>query len=115
MEFVLRDDTLALEGDESFTTSFEPPVGINPGASTTATVTIIDDDGMNKQKQFESPLILHFLIVFTIQFTEEDYSYNEGQTDATVCLEGDGEIAQPARARILSLAVGTAQGICLLS
>ena len=48
VEFVLLDDTLALEGDETFTTSFEPPAGINPGVSTTVTVIIIDDDGMNK-------------------------------------------------------------------
>ena len=47
VEFVLLDDALALEGDETFTISFEPPAGTNPGASTTVTFTIIDDDGIN--------------------------------------------------------------------
>ena len=48
--------------------------------------------------------------VFTIQFTEDDYSYPEGDPDARVCLEGSGEIAQPATATVSSLPQGTATG-----
>ena len=41
VEFVLLDDALALEGDETFTTSFEPPAGTNPGASTTVSLMMM--------------------------------------------------------------------------
>ena len=48
--------------------------------------------------------------VFTIQFTEDDYSYVEGDPNARVCLEGVGEIAAPATATVSSLPQGTATG-----
>ena len=48
--------------------------------------------------------------VFAVQFTEDDYSYVEGDPNARVCLEGNGEIAQPATATVSSLAQGTATG-----
>ncbi|CAI8024993.1 Extracellular matrix protein FRAS1, partial [Geodia barretti] len=41
-------------------------------------------------------------------FTEDDYSYVEGDPNARVCLEGIGQIAQPATATVSSLAQGTA-------
>ena len=52
--------------------------------------------------------------VFTVQFTEDDYSYVEGDPNARVCLEGIGEIAQPATATVSSLAQGTATGYTYL-
>ena len=54
------------------------------------------------------------LAVFTIEFTEDDYSYVEGDPNARVCLEGIGEIAQPATATVSSLAQGTATGYIYL-
>ena len=49
-------------------------------------------------------------VVFMIEFTEEDYSFDEGAPDATVCLQGIGEIAQDATAIVSSLNTGTATG-----
>ena len=49
--------------------------------------------------------------MFRVRFTEEDYSYEEGDPTARVCLLGVGEIAQPATATLLSLATGTATGM----
>ena len=46
VEFVIRNDILALEGDEIFTVDFSPPEGILPATPTTSTVTVIDDDGI---------------------------------------------------------------------
>ena len=54
------------------------------------------------------------LAVFTIEFTEDDYSYVEGDPNARVCLEGIGQIAQPATATVSSLAQGTATGYTYL-
>ena len=51
-----------------------------------------------------------FPAVFTIQFTEDDYSYVEGDPNARVCLEGVGDIAAPATATVSSLPRGTATG-----
>ena len=45
VEFTVVDDMIALEGDETFTVTFTTPLGIIPGSPSTATVTIIDDDG----------------------------------------------------------------------
>jgi len=44
--FVVEDDSLALEGDETFVVDFEVPPGVLPGTPSTTTVTIIDDDRM---------------------------------------------------------------------
>ena len=58
-------------------------------------------------------LFVHMLSttpVFTVQFTEDDYSYVEGDPNARVCLEGIGQIVQPATATVSSLAQGTATG-----
>ena len=48
--FTVIDDTIALEPDETFTATFQPPDGIRTEGPLTATVTIIDDvvddDGM---------------------------------------------------------------------
>ena len=49
-------------------------------------------------------------VVFVIEFTEEDYSFDEGESNAMVCLQGIGEIAQPATATVSSLNTGTASG-----
>ena len=46
VEFIVINDPIALEGDETFDVDFDPPEGILPGTPPTATVTIIDDDGM---------------------------------------------------------------------
>jgi hypothetical protein len=92
VNFVIIDDDLALEGDETFTATFETPDGFASVDPSTATVTIIDND------------------VFTVQFTEDDYSYVEGDPNARVCLEGIGQIVQPATATVSSLAQGTATG-----
>ena len=45
VNFVIIDDDLALEGDETFTATFETPDGFVSADPTTATVTIVDDDG----------------------------------------------------------------------
>ena len=45
VEFTVLDDTIALEGDETFTVTFTTPSGTIPGSPSTATVTIKDDDG----------------------------------------------------------------------
>ena len=45
VEFTVLDDTIALEGDETFTVTFTTPPGTIPGSPSTATVTIKDDDG----------------------------------------------------------------------
>ena len=44
--FVVVDDSLALEGDETFVVDFEVPSGVQSGTPSTTTVTIIDDDRM---------------------------------------------------------------------
>ena len=48
--FTVIDDTLALEGDETFTATLQPPDGIMTDGPLTVTITIIDnivdDDGM---------------------------------------------------------------------
>ena len=46
VNFAILDDTLALEGDETFTATFETPDGFISVKPSTATVTILDDDGM---------------------------------------------------------------------
>ena len=46
--------------------------------------------------------------VFMIQFAEVVYNYVEGDPNAQVCLQGTGEIAQPARVTISSVSGGTA-------
>ena len=45
VEFIVTDDLIALEGNDTFTVTFDPPAGILPGTPSTATVTIIDNDG----------------------------------------------------------------------
>ena len=58
------------------------------------------------------PFLLHIsFTVFTIEFTESDYSFDEGDPNAEVCLQGSGEIAQPATATVSSLQTGTATGL----
>ena len=44
--FVVVNDSLALEGDETFVVDFEVPPGVQSGTPSTTTVTIIDDDRM---------------------------------------------------------------------
>ena len=45
VEFTVVDDMIALEGDETFTVTFTTPPGTTPRSLSTATMTIIDDDG----------------------------------------------------------------------
>ena len=45
VEFDIIDDPLALEGDETFTVTFETPDRFQATDPMTATVTIVDDDG----------------------------------------------------------------------
>ena len=40
--------------------------------------------------------------MFVIEFTQGDYSYVEGDPNARACLQGTGEIAQPATATVYS-------------
>jgi len=47
---------------------------------------------------------------FVVSFAEEDYSYEEGDSAARVCLVGEGEIAREATATVSSVPSGTAQG-----
>ena len=47
---------------------------------------------------------------FTVRFMEIEYRYEEGEPDAQVCLEGEGEIAQTASAIISSPSQGSATG-----
>ena len=49
-------------------------------------------------------------LVFTIRFAEVEYSYEEGDTSAQVCLVGVGELAQQAMATIFSPLRGSATG-----
>ena len=54
------------------------------------------------------------IVEFVIQFTEEDYRFDEGDPDAEVCLQGTGEIAQPATATVSSIDIGTASGTYMM-
>ena len=47
--------------------------------------------------------------VLMVQFTEEDYSTSEGEP-AEICVEGIGQIAQPAMAIVSTTTGGTATG-----
>ena len=51
VNFVIIDDDLALEGDETFTATFETPDGFASVDPSTATVTIIDNDGTSYRRQ----------------------------------------------------------------
>ena len=54
VNFIVRDDNVALEGDETFTATFETPEGFLTTDPSTATVTIIDDDGQLYISGFKS-------------------------------------------------------------
>ena len=45
VDFVVIDDNIALEGDETFTVDFDAPDGIDKESPPTATVTVKDNDG----------------------------------------------------------------------
>ena len=45
VEFIIVDDSIALEGDETFTATFATPDGFLAEDPSTSIVTIIDDDG----------------------------------------------------------------------
>ena len=109
VEFIIVDDSIALEGDETFTATFATPDGILAENPSTSIVTIIDDDGRGLTLYTLSYTPLCFT-VFTVEFTESDYSFDEGDPNAEVCLQGSGEIAQPATATVSSLQTGTATG-----
>ena len=49
VHFTIRDDNIAVEGNENFIASFELPraLGILRGEPSTLNVTIIDDDGIH--------------------------------------------------------------------
>ena len=47
--------------------------------------------------------------VLLVNFTEEDYRTREGEP-ADICVEGIGEIAQPATATVSTTTGGTATG-----
>ena len=42
--FVVVDDLLALEGDETFVVDYVVPPGVQSGTPSSTTVTIVDDD-----------------------------------------------------------------------
>ena len=49
VEFIIVNDNIALEGDETFTATFATPDGFNPGEPQTATIAIIDNDGRSSK------------------------------------------------------------------
>ena len=61
MHFTIRDDNIAVEGNETFIASFELPraLGILRGEPSTLNVTIIDDDGIVVPQIFESVTFFH--------------------------------------------------------
>ena len=132
-EVVVVDDSLSLEGEETIVVSFTAPPGTQQGSPPSSTVSILDNDGQDQEhlqymqthtererergeRERESSIvfILMFLCVslsaeFVVRFIE-DYSYQEGEGDTVVCVEGVGQTAHPATITISSLTGGTATG-----
>ena len=61
VEFIIVDDDIALEGDETFTATFATPDGFMASEPSISTVTIIDDDGRGKtiSKTFFTAHLIH--------------------------------------------------------
>ena len=55
------------------------------------------------------------IVVVSVQFTEDDYSFSEGESDAEVCLEAIGQVARPGEVTVTvsSVPEGTATGTIL--